>query len=263
MATVVHDPAAHARTCGLDPAQLPRHLALIMDGNGRWAKKRGWERFLGHRRGVSTVRDVTTECAHLGIQRLTLYAFSSENWNRPRREVEVLMELLTSFLRSEVPTMQEHNVRLQAIGRLERLPPAVRSALDEALAATAANTGMVLCLALSYGGRDELVDACRTLAARAVRGELDPAAIDADTVQGALYAGQDVDLLIRTAGEQRISNFLPWQAAYAEFVTCAALWPDFTLDDLRSGLRAYAARERRFGLLPGGQPPVPQPGEAP
>lgn len=248
-ATAIHDPAAHARASGLDTARLPRHLALIMDGNGRWAKQRGWERFLGHRRGVSTVRDVTTECAQLGIERLTLYAFSSENWNRPRREVEVLMELLTSFLHSEVQTMQEHNVRLQAIGRLDRLPPAVCSALAAALAATAGNTGMVLCLALSYGGRDELVDACRMLAARVARGELAPEAIDAAAVQGALYAGQDVDLVIRTAGERRISNFLPWQAAYAEFVTCQALWPDFTLDELRAGLREYAGRERRFGKV--------------
>ncbi len=247
--TAILDPIAHARASGLDPARLPRHLALIMDGNGRWAKKRGWERFLGHRRGATTVNTITTECVHLGIQRLTLYAFSSENWNRPRREVEVLMELLNSFLRSELPTMLEHNVRLEAIGRLDRLPAAVRATLDESLAATAGNTGMTLCLALSYGGRDELVDACRTLAARAARGELAAEAIDAATVQAALYAGQDVDLVIRTAGEQRISNFLPWQAAYAEFVTCAPLWPDFTLDDLRACLLEYQGRERRFGRV--------------
>ncbi len=249
-AATVPDPAIFARACGLDPARLPQHLALIMDGNGRWARKRGWERFLGHRRGAGTVRAVTTECVQLGIARLTLYAFSSENWNRPRLEVEVLMELLASFLRSELPVMLENNVRLQAIGRLERLPTAVRTALDETLAATAGCTGMDLCLALSYGGRDELVDACRLLAARAVRGELDAAAIDAATVQEALYAGHEVDLVIRTAGEQRISNFLPWQAAYAEFVTCPALWPDFTLDDLRACLREFAGRERRFGRVP-------------
>jgi len=246
---IIPDPAVHARASGLDPARLPRHLALIMDGNGRWAKQRGWERFLGHRRGVSTVNVVTTECVHLGIQRLTLYAFSSENWNRPRREVDVLMELLATFLRSELPTMQEHNVRLEAIGRLDRLPSEVRAVLNESLAATAGNTGMALCLALSYGGRDELVDACRALAARAARGEIDPAQIDAAAVEGALYAGHDVDLVIRTAGEQRISNFLPWQAAYAEFVTCAPLWPDFTLDHLRACLREYQGRERRFGKV--------------
>ena len=250
MATAVaHDPAAHARSCGLDPARLPRHLAVIMDGNGRWARKLGWERFLGHRRGADTVRAVTTECVQLGIPRLTLYAFSSENWARPPREIAVLMELLASFLRSELPVMQENNVRLQAIGRLDRLPAEVRSVLDDGLAATAGNSGMILCLALSYGGRDELVDACRALAARAVRGELDPAAIDADAVQAELYAGDDVDLVIRTAGEQRISNFLPWQAAYAEFISCAPLWPEFTRDDLRACLREYQGRERRFGQV--------------
>lgn len=246
---VIRDPAAHARSLGLDPARLPRHLAVIMDGNGRWARKRGWERFLGHRRGADTVRAITTECVQLGIQRLTLYAFSSENWSRPPREIAVLMELLAQFLRSELPVMQENNVRLQAIGRLDRLPAEVRAVLDANLAATAGNTGMVLCLALSYGGRDELVDACRRLATRAARGELAPEAIDTDTVQAELYAGDDVDLVVRTAGEQRISNFLPWQAAYAEFVTCRPLWPDFTLDDLRACLIEYQGRERRFGLV--------------
>lgn len=246
---VIRDPAAHARSLGLDPARLPRHLAVIMDGNGRWARKRGWERFLGHRRGADTVRAITTECVQLGIRRLTLYAFSSENWSRPPREIAVLMELLAQFLRSELPVMQENNVRLQAIGRLDRLPAEVRAVLDANLAATAGNTGMVLCLALSYGGRDELVDACRRLAARAARGELLPEAIDTDAVQAELYAGDDVDLVIRTAGEQRISNFLPWQAAYAEFVTCQPLWPDFSLDDLRACLIEYQGRERRFGLV--------------
>lgn len=244
-----HDPAAHARSFGLDPARLPRHLAVIMDGNGRWARKRGWERFLGHRRGADTVRAITTECVQLGIQRLTLYAFSSENWSRPPREIAVLMELLAQFLRSELPVMQENNVRLQAIGRLDRLPAEVRAVLDANLAATAGNTGLVLCLALSYGGRDELVDACRRLAARAARGELAPESIDTDAVQAELYAGDDVDLVIRTAGEQRISNFLPWQAAYAEFVTCQPLWPDFTLDHLHACLIEYQGRERRFGLV--------------
>ncbi len=248
-ATAAHDAAVHARTAGLDPARLPRHLALIMDGNGRWAKKRGWERFLGHRRGASTVRDVTTECVHLGIGRLTLYAFSSENWCRPQREIDVLMDLLAEFLRSELPSMLENNIRMQAIGRLERLPAHVRQAVDEALAATVGNTGMDLCLALSYGGRDELVDACRALATRVARGELAAEAIDAACVQDALYAGHEVDLVVRTAGEQRISNFLPWQAAYAEFVTCPALWPDFTIEDLRTCLREFQGRERRFGKV--------------
>jgi undecaprenyl diphosphate synthase len=248
-ATAVHDCTAHARQAGLDPARLPRHLALIMDGNGRWARARGWERFLGHRRGADTVRAVTTACVQLGIARLTLYAFSSENWSRPRREVAYLMELLAEFLRGEIPIMLEHNVRLSAIGRLERLPADVRAALDEALSATAGCTGMRLCLALSYGGRDELVDACRALARRAAAGELDPEAIDAAAVESALYASEAIDAVVRTAGEQRTSNFMPWQAAYAELITSRPLWPDFTVDDLHAALREYATRERRFGAV--------------
>lgn len=248
-ATVTTDPATSARAAGLDPARLPRHVALIMDGNGRWAKRRGWERFLGHRHGADTLRTITSECVHLGIPRLTVYAFSSENWQRPAREVAYLMDLLAEFLRGEIPSMQENGVRLEAIGRLDRLPAHVRTALDEALRATAANPGTVLSLALSYGGRDELVDACRALAAQAARGEISPEAIDAAAVRAALYTGQDVDVVIRTAGECRVSNFLPWQAAYAEFVTCPALWPDFTVADFRRCLLEYQGRERRFGAV--------------
>lgn len=243
------DPAAHARAAGLQQARLPRHVALIMDGNGRWAKRRGWERFLGHRRGADTLRTITSECVHLGIARLTVYAFSSENWQRPRREVDYLMDLLAEFLRGEIPSMLENNVHLEAIGQLDRLPAHVRAALDEALHATAACTGAVLCLALSYGGRDELVDACRALAAQAARGEIAPEAIDAAALSRALYAEQDVDVVIRTAGECRVSNFLPWQAAYAEFVACPALWPDFTVADFRRCLQEYQGRERRFGRV--------------
>lgn len=248
-ALALHDPAAHARAAGLDPERLPRHVALIMDGNGRWARRRGWERFLGHRHGAGALRAATTECVRLGIARLTVYAFSSENWQRPPREVACLMDLLAEFLRDELPTMLENGVRLQAIGRLDRLPASVRAVLDETLAATAACPGTVLCLALSYGGRDELVDACRALATRAARGEIDPAAIDDAMLREALYLGDDVDVVIRTAGEHRTSNFLPWQAAYAEFVSCPSLWPDFTVADLHRCLREYQGRERRFGKV--------------
>lgn len=247
---VATDPATHARAAGLDPARLPRHVALIMDGNGRWAKRRGWERFLGHRHGADTLRTITSECVRLGIPRLTVYAFSSENWRRPQREIAFLMDLLAEFLRSEIPRMQENGVRLRAIGQLHRLPAHVRAALDEALRATAANPGAELTLALSYGGRDELVDACRALAAQAARGEISPDAIDAEALRGALYIPHEVDVVIRTAGESRVSNFLPWQAAYAEFVTCPALWPDFTVADFRRCLLEYQGRERRFGLVP-------------
>jgi undecaprenyl diphosphate synthase len=243
------DPAAEAAACGLDPARLPRHVAMIMDGNGRWARRQGWERVRGHRRGAQTVRDVTTACARLGLGRLTLYAFSSENWSRPAREVSFLMDLLGEFIDGELPTMQEHGIRLEAIGRLALLPERVRRRLDAARAATAANPGLVLCLALSYGGRDELVDACRRLAERAARGEIDPAAIDAAAMQAELYAPHDVDVVIRTAGEQRLSNFLPWQSTYAEFVSHPACWPEFTTQDLHDCLRTYQARERRYGRV--------------
>lgn len=252
-ALVSTDHLANARAAGLDPARLPRHLAVIMDGNGRWACSRGWERFNGHRRGAEVVRGITTECARLGIPRLTLYAFSSENWLRPRTEVEFLMSLLADFLHRELPTMQDNNIQLHAIGRVDELPESVLRELNAARQATAANTGTVLCLALSYGGRDELVDACRKLAEQAARGDIDPASIDRAAVQNALYAPQapDVDVVIRTAGERRLSNFLPWQAAYAEYVDHPALWPDFTIADFRTCLLEYQGRERRFGTVPG------------
>lgn len=242
----------YARAAGLEPARLPRHVAVIMDGNGRWALGRGWERFNGHRRGADTVRAITTECAKLGIPRLTLYAFSSENWTRPASEVEFLMDLLADFLRSELPTMLENNIRLESIGRVDELPERVLFELANARSATAANTGTILCLALSYGGRDEIVDACRKLADQAARGALDPTSIDRTTLQSALYAPQaaDVDVVIRSAGERRLSNFLPWQAAYAEYVDHPALWPDFTVADFRSCLLEYQGRERRFGAVP-------------
>jgi undecaprenyl diphosphate synthase len=245
--------AAHARARGLDPARLPRHVAIIMDGNGRWAKGRGWDRTRGHQKGAEVVRAVTTESVKLGVRRLTLYAFSSENWSRPRREVDYLMQLLEDFLRGELPTLQENNVRLEAIGRIERLPPRVRAAIDEVRGASAGNDAMVLSLALSYGGRDEIIDACRALARAAAAGSVDPEAIDEAAVQAALYAGKcafdadDVDVVIRTAGEQRLSNFLPWQANYAEYVSAAALWPEFTVDAYVAALKEYQGRERRFG----------------
>ncbi len=255
-------PADHGPYCtpprpaaGLDPARIPRHVAIIMDGNGRWAQARGWDRTRGHQQGAEVVRAITTESVRLGIRRLTLYAFSSENWSRPPLEIEFLMHLLERFLRGELATLQENRVRLEAIGRLERLPGHVRSALDEVRAATRANQAMILSLALSYGGREEIVDACRALAEQVQRGILPLAAIDEAAVQGALYAGtcpfgaDHVDLVIRTAGEHRLSNFLPWQANYAEYVSSAPLWPAFTTGDYHACLREFQARERRFGAV--------------
>jgi undecaprenyl diphosphate synthase len=252
VAVVSPTAAAHAREVGLDPARLPRHVAIIMDGNGRWAKGRGWDRTRGHRQGADVVRAVTTESVRLGLTRLTLYAFSSENWSRPALEVRYLMQLLEEFLRGELPTLRENGVRLEAIGRLERLPAPVRAALDEVRAATAGNRAMTLSLALSYGGREELVDACRAIAREVAAGRLDPERVDEELVAARLYggaAGGDVDVVIRTAGEQRLSNFLPWQANYAEYVSAAALWPEFTLADYHAALKEFQGRERRFGAV--------------
>jgi undecaprenyl diphosphate synthase len=252
-ATTTTNAAAICATIGLDATRIPRHVAVIMDGNGRWAKGRGWDRTRGHRQGAEVVRAITTESVRLGVKRLTLYAFSSENWNRPRREIDFLMGLLGDFLRGELPTLQENGVRLEAIGRLERLPVEVRDILDATRAATATNTNMVMCLALSYGGRDEIVDACRAIANDVAAGRLAADAVDAAAVQARLYAGacrfgaDDVDVVIRTAGESRMSNFLPWQAIYAEYVSVPALWPEFTVAQYHGALREFQARERRFG----------------
>jgi undecaprenyl diphosphate synthase len=242
-------PAGYARTVGLDPARLPRHVAVIMDGNGRWAKARTWDRTRGHQQGAEVVRTITTESVKLGIQRLTLYAFSSENWARPQREVDFLMSLLDRFLIDELPTLRENDVRLEAIGSLHRLPAKVRTTLDRILAATAGHRAMVLCLALSYGGRDELTDACRAIANEVAAGRLAPNEITPETVQSHLYApgAADVDVVIRTAGEQRLSNFLPWQATYAEYVSVPPLWPEFDIAAYHGALCEFQRRERRFG----------------
>jgi undecaprenyl diphosphate synthase len=224
-----------------------------MDGNGRWAKGRGWDRTRGHRQGADVVRAITTESVRLGIKRLTLYAFSSENWSRPRHEVDYLMLLLKEFLAGELPTLQSNGVRLEAIGRLERLPAEVRRVLDEVRGATLGNQAMILCLALSYGGREEIVDVCRAIAEDVASGKLPLAEISEEAVQSRLYAGacpfkaDDVDVVIRTAGEHRLSNFLLWQANYAEYISCPALWPEFNIDEYHAALKEFQGRERRFG----------------
>ncbi len=239
---------------GLDPERMPDHVAMIMDGNGRWARRQGKQRTRGHRQGAETVRTVCTESVKLGIRRLTLFAFSSENWSRPRQEISYLMRLLRQFLQREVGTLMENGVRLQVIGHRERLPDDVRRALDEISATSADNTNMDLCMALSYGGRDEIVDACRALATRVAAGELDPDTIDQKVFAAALYAPEapDVDLLIRTAGEQRLSNFLTWQSVYAEFVFLPMLWPDLDVEAFHAALREYQGRDRRFGAVKAG-----------
>ena len=247
------DPLAR---CGVPRDRLPRHVAIIMDGNGRWAQRRGRARIWGHRAGVSSVRATAIECARLGIERLTLFAFSQENWKRPRREVDILWKLLRQFLVRERDEIMDNDIRFEAIGRLEGLPDFVRREIDDVGRRSAANTGMTLCLALNYGGRAEIADACRALAEEVARGEVRPGAIDEDAVARRLYApaAPDPDLLVRTAGEMRVSNFLLWQISYSEFHVTPACWPEFRESHLHEALRAYAGRDRRFGALPAGAP---------
>jgi undecaprenyl diphosphate synthase len=230
---------------------LPRHIAAIMDGNGRWARQRGLPRAEGHRAGAATVRRVTDECSRLGIEQLTLYCLSSENWKRPAEELDFLMQLLQTYLAEERSRVMERNIQLKWIGRREGLPASTVRELDEMVRITAANSGLRVCLAINYGGRAELVDAVRRIADEARRGQLDLHAIDEQAVSDRLYtAGMcDPDLLIRTAGEMRISNYLLWQISYAEIWVTDAYWPDFNESHLRAALQSYAARDRRFGGL--------------
>lgn len=229
--------------------RLPRHVAVIMDGNGRWAESRGLPRVAGHEAGAESVREITRACRERGIEALTLYSFSTENWKRPADEVAALMGLLARFLLSERREILENGVRLNAIGQLDRLPLPVRLALSELIAASRKNTGMVLTLALSYGGRTELVDAARALARKVAAGQLRPDQIDeaAFAAELSMPGLPDPDLLIRTSGELRLSNFLPWQLAYAEIHVTDTLWPDFRRPQLAEALEVFARRERRFG----------------
>jgi undecaprenyl diphosphate synthase len=231
--------------------KLPRHIAVIMDGNGRWARRRGLPRIEGHRAGVASVRRVTEECARLGIEQLTLYCLSSENWKRPAEELDFLLELLQKYLVEERPRIMEHNIRVKWIGRREGMPAAAVRALDETVRLSAANGGLRVCLAINYGGRAELVDAVRHVATEVRQGTIDPAAIDEDAISARLYTAgmSDPDLLIRTANEMRVSNFLLWQISYAEMWVTDVCWPDFDEAQLHAALRSYAARQRRFGGL--------------
>jgi undecaprenyl diphosphate synthase len=229
----------------------PRHIAIIMDGNGRWAERRGLPRIEGHRRGVASVRSATEEAARLGIGQLTLYCLSSENWKRPRRELDLLMHLLEQYLIEERKTLAEENVRLTVIGRRDGLPASVLKEMDKTIESSNSHTGLVLCLAINYGGRGEVADAVRSIAHEVHAGRLDPNAISEETVGKHLYtAGMtDPDLLIRTAGEMRISNFLLWQISYAELWVTEHCWPEFREEDLRAAIRDFASRDRRFGGL--------------
>ncbi len=230
--------------------RLPVHVAVIMDGNGRWAAARGLSRVDGHKAGIETVRRIVQLADELGIGYLTLYTFSSENWNRPPGEVMGLMKLLAETTQSEVPELNRNNVRLRTIGDIKGLPGPSRRVLDRAMADTESNTGLSLILALNYGGRDEILRAVKTISRRVAAGTLKPNAIGADVFADALdTAGiPDPDLLIRTSGEYRLSNFLLWQLAYTELFITGILWPDFGDDDFLDALESYACRERRFGM---------------
>ena len=233
----------------LDLTRLPQHVGIIMDGNGRWAQQRLIPRFQGHRNAVRAVRTVVETAAELGLQVLTLYAFSTENWVRPRQEINVLMELLHEYLQKELGTMLENNVSMRISGDPTRLPEFLQKPLEDALKLTEINTGLTLNLALNYGGRTELVRAMQQMARKIEGGELRVGEINEETINQHLYTSglPDPDLIIRTSGEQRLSNFLIWQAAYAEFYYTEVLWPDFTKEDFHKALAAYQQRQRRMG----------------
>jgi len=236
---------------GIPRARVPRHVAIIMDGNGRWAKQRGLPRIQGHEQGAKTVRTIVTHAARLKLEALTLFSFSTENWKRPRDEVEFLMELYVQYLIAERATIMENNVRFVHLGRREGLPVPVLREMDETVSRSAKNTGTKLCLALNYGARDEIIDAIKKIARDVKDGRIEPKAIDANLVSQSLYTAglPDPDLLIRTANERRISNFLLWQISYAELYITDRYWPDFGVDDFNAALIDFSQRERRFGAV--------------
>ncbi len=236
---------------GLPPEALPRHIAIIMDGNGRWAQDRGKPRMFGHQEGAKAVRAIVTECARLELDVLTLYSFSMENWKRPEDEIEFLMSLYVDYLIAERAEMMDNNVRFVQIGRRRGLPQRVLEELDETIETTANNTGLTLALAINYGSRTEIIDAVRAIAAKVSTGILEPDEIDEAIISDHLYTAglPDPDLLIRTAGERRVSNYLLWQISYAELFISDVCWPDFDTKELRHAIRDYAGRKRKFGAV--------------
>ena len=232
-------------------SNLPTHIAIIMDGNGRWAKERHLPRVEGHRNGVESVRATVRACGEVGVKYLTLYAFSVENWNRPKDEVDTLMKYLARYLKNEIGELNRNNVKLEVIGQIYRLPEFVQEQLKKTQAALAKNNGLTLVLALSYGGRTEIVEAVRSIAEKAKQGKLEPAEINEQVISQHLYTRHtpDPDLLIRTSGEMRVSNFLLWQISYSELVVTQTLWPDFRKPQLFAAIEEYARRHRRFGAV--------------
>lgn len=230
---------------------VPEHIAIIMDGNGRWAKERGLPRVQGHRAGAESVREAVAACSELGVKYLTLYAFSSENWNRPKAEVDALMKLLERFLKDKTPEILSKNVRLQAIGRIDLLPESCRKQLNKSIESSAENDGLTLILALSYGGREEIIDGVKSVLRAVQDGHIDEAMITPELFDSHLYTRYfpDPDLMIRTSGEMRISNFLLWQLSYSEFYVTRKNWPDFCRNDLEEAIAEYNRRHRRYGKL--------------
>ena len=247
-------PASHS-SAGSEPEARPRHVAIIMDGNGRWARARGLPRVAGHRKGVEAVRRTIKAAGDAGVEVLTLFSFSSENWRRPRAEVDELMGLLRRYLKSEIADLHGRNIRFRMIGERERLAPDILTLIDEAERMTEANDALTLVLALNYGGRQDIARAARNIAESVHRGLLRPEAVDDELFSSYLSTVglPDPDLLIRTSGEKRISNFLLWQCAYAEMVFVDKFWPDFDADDLGAAIEEFAGRERRFGSTASGR----------
>ncbi|MFC4992954.1 isoprenyl transferase [Rubritalea tangerina] len=243
--------STHTNTDSTENLSAPEHIAIIMDGNGRWAKQRGLPRIAGHRAGAESVRRTVEACKNLGVKYLTLYAFSSENWKRPDSEVKALMQLLERFLKEKTKEMQKQNVRLNAIGRIDMLPQKTRKELEKAITTTADNTALTLNLALSYGAREEIVDATKAIAKKVAAGTLEISEIDNSTLSNHLYTANqpDPDLLIRTSGELRLSNFLLWQLSYSEIVILDKFWPEFTETDLYDAVTHFHRRHRRFGAI--------------
>jgi len=233
----------------IDEKKLPKHIGIIMDGNGRWARRRGLPRVAGHRIGVKTVKEIVKACTNLGIKALTLYAFSVENWKRPKTEVKVLMGLLDVYCRREIPDLNKNNIRFNIIGRIEQLPASVQKGLKVAMDATRDNTGLILTLALNYGGRAEIIDAVKSVLQDVKNGRVKAGEIDEDLFSNYLYTKDlpELDLLIRTSNEMRISNFLLWQISYSELYITETLWPDFKKKNLEKAIEDYQKRDRRFG----------------